>query len=99
MDALHDSGLFFYYTPANAVSGGVMLGGDVGLNLSHGRGSWSGPFNNAAGGLGLVGASVFATPGWMGSGAGYAGFSLGLGAGLPIGGAQYQTNYVPIFGD
>jgi hypothetical protein len=98
MDPLHDSGLFFYYTPADAVSGGFMVGGDVGFNLAYGRGGWSGLFNNGAGAAGPVSGSVFRSPGWVGSGPGYAGFSLGLGYGPP-GVAQYQTNYVPLIGD
>jgi len=99
LDALHDSGLFFYYTPAAATSSGAMIGAGVGFNGAWGRGSWSGPFNNTGVVAGPVSASVFSTPGYQGSGAGYAGFSLGLGKGPFVGLAGYQTNYVPIVGD
>ena len=99
MDALHDSGLFFYYTPADSVSDGLAPGGDFGFNLAYGRAAWRGPFDNTAGSLWLVGGSVFRSPGWNGSGPGYAGVSVSLSAGAPIGFAQYRTNYVPIFGD
>jgi RHS repeat-associated protein len=99
LDGLHDSGIFFYYTPAAANPQGLMLGADLGFNMAYGKGSWSGLFDNWAASADYFSGSVFRSPGWSGSGPGYAGVSLGVGAGFPLGAAKYQTNYVPVTGD
>lgn len=92
-----ESGLFVYYPGPDLKPNGLMFDGDLGFNVAIGSGPWSGAFNNYALGVGPLAMSTFVAPGWMGTGPGYAGFSLGIGAGPP-GAAFTQTYYVPLTG-
>ncbi len=89
-----------YKTPPNSPSEGFLPGVSITLNFAMGTGSWTGPFDNVAGGYG-TGILGVAVGGFQsvddGSNSGYFGESLGIGAGPP-GAGQTRTNYEYLFG-
>jgi RHS repeat-associated protein len=89
-----------YKTPPDSPSQGFLPGGSITVNFAMGTGSWTGPFDNVAGGYG-TGILGVAAGGFQsvddGSNSGYFGESLGVGAGPP-GAGQTRTNYEYLFG-
>jgi len=92
--------LFWRYGPTGKASLGLQIGISLQFNIGLGYGSWRGPFDGCAGGLGLLSAGGYRSANWDGwnSGPGYRGLSVGVGPGLGRGGAACtQTDYQPLF--
>lgn len=91
--------LYTFATPAVAPTNagasktfGFEIGVSAQFNVAMGHGDWSGLFNQAAGGFGIVSGSIFFSP-LNQSDPGYFGASIGVGFGPP-GIATTQTDYV-----
>ena len=85
-------GEYKYRTPDDIGSMGFLIGPSLTFNVAWGTGPWTGLFNSYMASASYLTGGLFLTPMTPGADSGYAGFSFGVGKGLPGFGAT-TTDY------